>query len=87
MTSDSRQGVTGSRPFARSTLAFAFVIGNHFMAADHDGRTDQDIIDLITRQHGLHQMRAVRQPNLKRDSRTVPRWSLRCSFVVCTSLL
>jgi AcrR family transcriptional regulator len=31
---------------ARSTLAFSLVIGHHFMAADHDGRSHADVLDL-----------------------------------------
>jgi hypothetical protein len=31
---------------ARSMLAFALVIGNHFMAADHGSRSRADVLDL-----------------------------------------
>lgn len=31
---------------ARSTLAFSLAIGHHFMAADHDGRDHQDVLEL-----------------------------------------
>jgi len=38
---------------ARSTLAFTFIIGNHFMAADHGGRGRQDVIELVANRLGL----------------------------------
>lgn len=31
---------------ARSTLAFTLAIGHHFMAADHEGRTEHDAVSL-----------------------------------------
>jgi AcrR family transcriptional regulator len=33
---------------ARSLLAFALAIGNHFIAADHEGRTRAEVLDLAT---------------------------------------
>jgi AcrR family transcriptional regulator len=38
---------------ARSTLAFTFLIGNHYLAADHPGRSRQDVIRLVTAHLGL----------------------------------
>jgi len=38
---------------ACSTLAFTFIIGNHFMAADHGGRSRQDVIELVVKRLGL----------------------------------
>jgi AcrR family transcriptional regulator len=35
---------------ARSTLAFTLVIGNHFMAADHGGRSRRDALELAVKQ-------------------------------------
>lgn len=34
---------------ARSTLAFTLLIGNHFLAADHDGRSRTEVLDLAAR--------------------------------------
>ena len=34
---------------ARSTLAFSFAIGHHFMAADHGARSHADVLDLAAR--------------------------------------
>jgi len=34
---------------ARSTLAFSFAIGHHFMAADHGARTQADVLELAAR--------------------------------------
>ena len=34
---------------ARSTLAFSLVIGHHFMAADHGGRSHVDVLELAAR--------------------------------------
>ena len=31
---------------ARSVLAFSLAIGNHFMAADHDGRSRAEAVEL-----------------------------------------
>jgi len=36
-------------------LAFSLLIGDHFMAADHDGRSRADVLELAMR-------RLVRQP-------------------------
>jgi AcrR family transcriptional regulator len=35
---------------ARSMLAFSLLIGNHFIAADHGGRSRADVLDLAMRQ-------------------------------------
>jgi AcrR family transcriptional regulator len=34
----------------RAMLAFSLLIGNHFMAADHDGRSRADVLELAVRQ-------------------------------------
>jgi hypothetical protein len=34
---------------ARSMLAFSLLIGNHFIAADHDGRSRAAVLELATR--------------------------------------
>lgn len=34
---------------ARSTLAFSFAIGHHFMAADHGARSQADVLELAAR--------------------------------------
>jgi hypothetical protein len=34
---------------ARSVLAFSLVIGSHFMAADHGGRSHTDALELAVR--------------------------------------
>jgi hypothetical protein len=33
---------------ARSMLAFALAIGNHFIAADHDGRNRKQVLERAT---------------------------------------
>jgi hypothetical protein len=34
---------------ARSMLAFSLAVGNHFLAADHRGRSRADVLDLAAR--------------------------------------
>ncbi|HME46923.1 MAG TPA: TetR/AcrR family transcriptional regulator, partial [Mycobacterium sp.] len=35
---------------ARSMLAFSLAIGNHFIAADHDGRSRRQVLELAVNQ-------------------------------------
>lgn len=38
---------------ARSTLAFTFLIGSHYLAADHRGRSPKEVVRIVTAHLGL----------------------------------